>query len=143
MLMQKRGLAPIYTTLIFLAVALSLGIVIMYISENTETSLVCNYDIKLKLLEIGGQEEICLNENQLQFTLENGVEVGIEKLHLVANTGEEVEVVASITKGGIYTATANFVQPFDSVEIVPVILEQGEEMACAGESLEAEDLRVC
>ena len=134
--MQKRGLAPIYTTLIFLAVALSLGFVIMYISENTETALVCDYDVKLKFLEIGGVEEVCLEGSNLKFTLENGVAVDVEKLSLQFDVGPKQIIAASLTKGGIYTGLVAVDPAASEVTITPIINENGGEVSCESEALE-------
>tara|TARA_Y100000310_G_scaffold316956_1_gene369278 strand:+ start:330 stop:755 length:426 start_codon:yes stop_codon:yes gene_type:complete len=141
--MQKRGLAPIYTTLLFLLVALSIGITIMYISKNTQTTISCDYNINLKLLEIGGQDDICIQDNTLKFTIENGVDVDLEGLMLHYGADQKKQISSKVTKGGIYSDTIEFLPPMEDLLIVPIILEGNEEIDCPEQSLSIQEIRSC
>ena len=139
--MNKRGLALIYTTLIFLAVAVGLGIAIMIISENTESAIICDYDIKLKFLEIAGEKEICTKNGQLQFTIENGVDVEVEKINILLDSETQHQLEVKMSKGGIYTGTLDTTAT--EIVITPIIIENGAELTCTKETLTAKDIVDC
>ena len=150
---NKRGIAPLVATLLLISFAISLGMVIMNFGRaQVELQAQCPIDIGLKIAEIGGKKDICYNSGgkEIKFTLENGVNIGVEGLLInVIGTQEakSSDQPAKIIKGGTHMGKS----PYDSsasgeirqIKIIPKVVLYDEEQICTEKALVVESVGGC
>nr|MBT4247346.1 hypothetical protein [Candidatus Woesearchaeota archaeon] len=60
--MDKRGIAPLIATMLLISFAVSLGMVVMNFGRaQVELQAQCAIDVNLKISEIAGAKEVCLD----------------------------------------------------------------------------------
>ena len=152
--MKKRGMAPLVATLLLISFAVAVGVVIMnFAGAQVEQEAQCTINIGLKFSKIAGEEQFCFNaaQNQLFFTIENGVNIKVEGL--VVNIIGTQNVLsynlddAKIDKAGTYLKTV----PYDptqlgklrQIKIVPKVKMYEEELVCQEKAIVLEKVRDC
>ena len=131
--MNKKGISPIVATLLLLSFAITLGIFFLNFGRaQVELSAVCPVNIGLT------EKRICFENNQIKFSIQNGINVNIEGLIVniigtkKADTFELSDAV--IDKAG----THNGIIPYDKtisgkirqIKISPKITLYDEEHIC-------------
>ena len=150
--MDKRGISPIIATLLLISFAVALGVVIMTFGRaQVELEAQCPINIGLQLASIGGEDQFCYQNNELKFTLENGVNIKVEGLIvnvIGTNKAETFEVNdAKMAKAGTYLGSVSY--DFASggeirqVKITPKIVLYDEEQICTDKALVVEKIRNC
>jgi flagellin-like protein len=79
-MINKKAIAPIVATLLLIAFAVAVGIVVMNFGRaQVEVAATCAVDVGMHFKEENGQRHICYNaaEKQLVFTLENGPNIKV------------------------------------------------------------------
>ena len=151
--MNKLGISPLIATLLLIAFAVAIGVVIMnFGSAQVEQEAQCTINIGLKFSKVGGEEQFCLDQtsNQLKFTLENGANIKVEGLVVNLIGTKQVKshnLDTKIDKAGIYMGQA----PYSSAElgelrqikIVPKVNMYDEELVCQEKALVLEKVKVC
>ena len=151
-LMDKRGISPIVATLLLISFAIALGVVIMTFGKaQVELEAQCPINIGLKLANIGGEEQLCYQNGELKFTLENGVNINVDGLIvniIGTNRAETFELNdAVMSKAGIFLGNV----PYNlasggeirQVKISPKIVLYDEEQICPDKALIIEKVRNC
>jgi hypothetical protein len=64
-------------TITFLTLAVFIGIVILIIDKPSE-KVGCSVDVKLSILKLSGEEQICQDGTMVTLLLENGPNVGVD-----------------------------------------------------------------
>lgn len=151
--MDKRGMSPLIATLLLIAFAVALGVVIMnFGSAQVEMEAQCSVNVGLKFSKISGVEQFCLDKSthQLKFTLENGVNIKVEGLVVnIIGTKQALThpLKVKIDKAGIYLGTV----PYDEsktgklrqIKIVPKINMYEEELVCQEKAIVLESVKDC
>jgi len=152
--MRKRGMAPLVATLLLIAFAVAVGVVIMnFAGAQVEQEAQCTINIGLKFSKIGGEEQFCFNaaKNQLFFTIENGVNIKVEGLVInIIGTQNVLSMNlddAKIDKAGTYMKYV----PYDptqlgklrQIKIVPKVKMYEEELVCQEKAVVLEKVRDC
>ena len=151
--MDKRGMAPLVATLLLIAFAVALGVVIMNFGRaQVEMEAQCTIDIGLKFSNIGGEEQFCFDAttNELAFTLENGVNIKLEGLIVnIIGTKKAVssELKDPIGKAATYMKrvpyNVNEVGTVRQIKIVPKVNMYDEELVCGEKAIVLEKFRNC
>jgi len=160
--MNKRAISPLIATILLIAFAIALGLVVMnwgksYIEEKAEfavgpqDSSACNF-VELSFIQVGGADKICFNSDTLSIEafIENGPERAIDNLN-VRIVGNVIENVGSVLESPIgeglsaqvklnYPASVGLVQ---QVKITPVLDVEEGAIACAKKAVVAENIKPC
>jgi len=152
--MDKRGIAPLIATMLLISFAVSLGMVVMNFGRaQVELQAQCAIDINMKISEIAGKQEVCLDaaKQELKFTIENGVNIKVEGLLVNIIGSERAETFelddAKMTKSGIYLGRV----PYDAsasgtirqIRFTPKVILYDTVEVCAEKSLIFENIGVC
>jgi flagellin-like protein len=151
---EKRGISPIIATLLLIAFAIALGVVIMNFGRaQVELEAQCPVNVGLKLAEIGGEREICYDTEakKIKFTVENGVNVKVEGLIFNVIGSEKAESYdvpdAKIIKAGTYLGSISYGYAksgkIRQIKITPKVILYDEEQICVEKALIVEDVREC
>ena len=151
---SKRGLSPLLATAMLIVVAIGLGVIVMNFGRaQIEIAAQCAVDIGLKLTELNGQQQICLDrqQNQFFFIVENGQQIQVEKLHLRAIGEKEVlsqdiEYSKIEKLGTILKYIPYDVAQFGEVRqlrLIPTVTLYGEEITCPEQAIVSEVVRDC
>jgi flagellin-like protein len=105
--MNKKGISPIVATLLLLSFAISLGVVLMNFGRaQVELSAVCPINIGLT------QQNLCFMNNQVTFSVQNGINTKIEGLIVNIIGTKKAETFelndAIIAKAGTYEGKINY-----------------------------------
>ena len=150
--MDKRGISPIIATLLLISFAVALGVVVMNFGRaQVELEAECAIDIGLKLANIGGKPDICLDAGQLRFTVENGVNIKIEGLLVNVIGTEKVESYelneASIGKAASYIGKVAFNSATSGkirqVKLTPKVIMFDAQQICTEKSIILENIENC
>lgn len=145
---KKQKIPPIVATLLLLAFAVGVGVVVMSFGRaQVELEATCPINIDMQFSEIGGVQQSCSDGNSFKFTVENGVNVNIEGLIVNVIGSDKAETFelndAKMTKAGNYIGTVNFAGSIKQVKISPKILLKGEEQICPEKALIVESIGGC
>ena len=150
--MDKRGISPIIATLLLISFAIALGVVIMTFGRaQVELEAQCPINIGLQLANIGGENQFCYENNELRFTLENGVNIKVEGLIvniIGTNRAETFELNdAKMARAGTYVGKVSYnlaeAGEIRQVKISPKIVLYDEEQICTDKALVLENIRDC
>ena len=152
--MDKRGISPVIVTILIISLAVGLGIAIMnlgkaYVQEEAQ----CPIAIGLTAAVINEQQQFCYNKNkkEVQFTVENGVNINVNGLILNVigtNKADTFELNdAKISKAGAYVGRV----PYDSskdgeirqIKISPKVVLYDVEQICNEKALLIEKIEDC
>jgi flagellin-like protein len=152
--MNKRGMAPLVATLLLIAFAVALGVVIMNFGRaQVEMEAECTINIGLKFSEVGEEEQFCLDKasNQLFFIVENGINIKVEGL-VINIIGSKKAVTydlgdAKIEKAGAYMKyvpyDVNEIGELRQIKIIPKVVMYEEELICREKAIVMEKIRDC
>lgn len=149
---NRRGITPIMITLLLISFAVAVGVVIMSLGRaQVEDQAQCPIDINLKFAVIGGQEQYCYGNNQLSFTLENGVNIKVEGLIVNIIGAQKAETFelndAKLIKAGTYVGNLRFDSAVGGqirqVKITPKVVLYDEEQICTEKALILESIKSC
>jgi flagellin-like protein len=148
---SKKGIAPLVATLLLISFAVSLGVVIMNFGRaQVELQAQCPVDIDLKLSEIGGKKQACLDGKTISFTVENGANMKVTGLVvnvIGSKKAETKEFNTAIDKVGTFVGS----MPYDAgvsgtirqLKITPKIKLAAQEEICIEKSLVIESVTKC
>jgi len=153
-MMDKRGMAPLVATLLLIAFAVALGVVIMNFGRaQVEMEAQCTINVGLKFSKIGGEEQFCLDKvkKQLFLVVENGVNIKVEGL-VVNIIGTKQALThdlsdAKIEKAGTYLKYVPYdhdmIGELRQIKIVPKVTMYDEELICQERAIVLEKVRDC
>ena len=136
--MNKRGISPVIATvsLIFFAAVL-LIVVVAFSKTNDAHTDECSADVRLRLAVIGGEDQVCFNEDEkkIEFIIENGPNVEVEGFEVNLITSRKMEIFQfneiMIGKAGTYIEKIPYNQEevgkFRQLRITPKVLLCDEE----------------
>ena len=151
---NTKGFAPWIATLILMAFAIALGIVIMNFGRaQIESEAECPVDIGLQLSEIEGKKQVCYDTVQkaLRFTIENGVNVNVDGLivNIIDEKKAETHELedAKMVRAGNYLGQLQYDTPtgktIQQVKITPKIKLKDKEQICPEKALIIEKIEEC
>lgn len=147
-------MAPLVATLLLIAFAIALGVVIMNFGRaQVEMEAQCTINIGLKFSVVGGEEQFCLDrsKNQLFFIVENGVNIKVEEL-VVNIIGTKQALTheladAKIEKAGTFMRyvpyDAGEIGDLRQIKIIPKVKMYDEELICQEKAIVLENVRDC
>ena len=148
---NKRGIAPLVATLLLISFAVSLGVVIMNFGRaQVELQAQCPVDIGLKLAEISGKKQACLDGNAISFTVENGANMQVTGLVvnvIGSKKAETKEFTDPIAKVGTFVGSMPYSVSTSGeirqLKITPKIKLSAVEEICVEKSLVVESVPNC
>jgi len=146
---NKKAITPIMATLLLISFAVAVGVVVMNLGRaQVESDAQCAIEIGLKFSEIGGQQQLCRDNNgNLKFTLENGINIKVEGLVINVIGIDKAETFeindAQMTKAGTYLGNVNFPGQIRQVKITPKIILYDNEEICTEQALVSENILPC
>src|SRR3989338_4478627 len=112
---NKKGVTPLMATFLLVSFAVAVGVVVMNFGRaQVEEAAECSLSTDLKLVQIGGTEQLCYDATaqKLLFTVENGVNIKVEGLVvniIGTNKAETMELNdAVMVLAGTYVGTINY-----------------------------------
>ncbi len=152
--MDKRAIAPLVATLLLISFAVSIGVVVMNFGRaQVELQAQCAIDVNMKLSEIGGKKQVCLDsaKNDIAFTIENGVNINVEGLliNIIGSQKAETSELndAKITKSGIYLGHVNYDKDtageIRQIRFTPKVILHDTPEICTEKSLIIEEVSAC
>jgi flagellin-like protein len=162
-MMNKKALSPLVATILLIAFAIALGVVVMnwgkaYIEEKAEFtagprgSAACGV-MDLSAIKVGGNDRVCYDpaDNSITAFLENGPDVRIDDISVrVVGSGgiEEIETTLGdpLEKGGSAKIKFNYpanVGAVQQVKFTPIVISEGERIPCTGEAAVSESISKC
>ncbi len=91
---SKKGVSPLITTILMIAFAVALGVVVMNWGKTTADKIQyeCPEEVQISIAQIGQKSQICIDSvnNQFQFTIHNGPKEDISKISLQAITEKDI-----------------------------------------------------
>lgn len=162
MMKNKKGMSPLIATIVLIAFAVALGVVVMNIGRSFGPDLSgddgevdCSNSKGLAILEVGGKQKICFSENGIEsfidFTVSNSAPVNIDDLQIAIYGSKEVfnkdSILASPMQGGEgkrikikYDSTV--FGNIEQVVITPKITD-GEASVCNHQGITLENIASC
>jgi len=153
---MKRGVSPLIATVLILSFTIILaGIVIVFqgefieeITESTEASskkqVICSSEVGVKI------RSVCLNGNDIITLLENFGNQDIDGFNarIVGDLGAEVVEVsidlnAYDISNVIVTLNPSIIGSLDSIELLPVVLIENEEIVCTNTFAKKKNIQLC
>jgi len=152
--MNKRGMSPLVATLLLIAFAVAIGVVIInFGSAQVEMEAECPISIGLKISEVAEKEQLCLDKtkNQLFLIVENGVNIKVEGLIINVIGAKKVFTYelaeAKLEKAGNYmkylTYSLEEYGEIRQLKIIPKVKLYDEEVICQEKAIVLEEIRDC
>lgn len=161
-MMNKRAISPLIATILLIAFAIALGLVVMnwgksYIEEKAEFTVgpqdlsACNL-IQLEFIQVGGENKICFNSDTLivEAFLENGPDRAIDNfdVRVIGNTIETISSVLQAPIGEGVSAQVKFNYPesiglVQQVRITPIVNIEGGPIPCQSQAISADHIKPC
>ncbi|MBR9683785.1 hypothetical protein GOV03_04575 [Candidatus Woesearchaeota archaeon] len=150
----KKGITPLMATLLLISFAVALGVVIMNFGRaQVESESECSISIGLKISNVGGEDQFCLDRsgNRLFLIVENGINIKVDGL-TVSIIGTEKAITrdlsdAKIDKAGTYLKyidyNVNDLGELRQVKIIPKVKMYDEVLICQEKAIVLEDIRDC
>ena len=153
----KRGMSPLAATIILLALAIGLGILVMnWGRASLEQSSRCSVELGVGIIEVDGEPQICIGgdgENgYITFLLENGLIVDVSQIQFRAIGTKSIYTSdlsdSMMLRGGAIDLTIPynhelFGEP-KQFKLTPKIeLFPGERISCPDQAIVIEKIRRC
>lgn|SRR3989338_6763963 len=149
MLNHKKGVSPLIATVLLITFSVAVGAVIMTYSGSLGE---CG-TILLEVSKINNQPKVCYNQDtaSVEVTIENGPKEQLSKFKLtlegsrnIDNRDLEEVFGKSETKKLIISYDKSSLGNLQKLKMVPVILEDGEELICpVSKALVIEGIQDC
>ena len=161
--MDKRAISPLVATILLIAFAIALGLVVMnwgrsYIEEKAEFTAgprdvsACNL-VELSIIKVGGKDRICYNPSShtIELFLENGPEIEVDDLQvrIVGSTG--IKTLDSVLEKPLERAVSaqvlfNYpsgIGDVQQVKLTPVLDVGAEPVFCTNKAVVSEEVGQC
>ena len=144
--MNKKGISPIVATLLLLSFAITLGVFFMNFGRaQVELSAVCPINIGLT------EKQICFKDNQVSFSVKNGINTNIEGLIVNIIGTKKAETFelndALISKAGTYNGKIFYDKSTSGeirqIKISPKIRLYDEEHICIEKAVTSTNIADC
>lgn len=147
-------MAPLVATLLLIAFAVALGVVIMNFGRaQVEMEAQCTINVGMKFAEVSGEKQFCIDrsKNELFFSIENGVNIKVEGLVVNIIGTKQAKTYdlgdAKIEKAGVFMKYLPFaageIGEIRQIKIVPKVNMYDEELVCQEKAIVLEDIRDC
>lgn len=151
---NKRALTPLMITFLLVSFAVAVGVVVINLGRaEVEEKAECTLEIGLKLSEVGGEEQFCLDraKEQLFFTVENGVNIKVEGLVMNVIGTKKAESYelgeAKMEKAGVFLKYVPYsleeMGEIKQVKVIPKVNLFDKELICQEQGLVVEKVRDC
>jgi flagellin-like protein len=159
-MMNKKGISPLVATILLIAFAIALGLVVMnwgksYIEEKAEFTAGpsdvsgCGL-VELSVIQVSGRDKICYNpnDNSIEVFLENGPDATITDLQVRIVGSQGIRTLESVLDKALdqgVSAQVRFNYPsglgdVQQVKLTPVI---GGDAVCSKQAVVSENLIQC
>ncbi len=152
--MNKKAISPLISTILLILLAASLGgVVISWGKANYELNYEsystnsCN-DASLKVISFEGLQQVCIEENNLSFIIENngGIDlIGVKISILNSNYIFSKNIYSPLSIAEIKKINVPYkdIAKIRKVIIVPIIKYAEKEIPCPIKEIELEKIREC
>lgn len=152
--MNKRGITALMATFLLISFAIALGVGIMNFGRaQVEEEAKCPINIEMKLSVVNSEEQICydVNNKDLSFTLENGVNINIEGLVFNIIGTQKAETFelndAKMGKAGVYLGHIKYDSSISGdirqIKVSPKVLLYDNLEICAEKAVIFEGIKSC
>lgn len=159
--MNKKGVSPLVATLLLIAFAIALGLVVMnwgksYIEEKSEFTAGVEVGscglVELSIIKVSGKEKVCYNpaEQTIKVFLESGTELRIHDIKVSVLGSNGIHNIDSILDSPLERATGaqitfNYPANIGKIEQVKFIPKIGieEQSFCAHKTVVSENIEQC
>ena len=146
----RRGISPLIATVLLIAFAVSVGVMIINIKPPQSTGSDCDA-VHMELQNINGKPMLCYDtlNKKINIMVQNTGEVNIEKLKLIITaedfSNDQVEIDSSSIKAGdILTKSIDYVRSGTfKIQLAPMINSGGQLKTCLNKSIVAETTISC
>jgi flagellin-like protein len=132
----KKGVSPLIATVLLIAFSVALGAVVMTYSGSLGE---CG-SVYIELVETGGEPDICLDDFELTFTLENGPKEAISSFKITYYGNLDAvtkDLEDTLGPGEVRKFTTEYnsksLGAIEKIKIVPVVIENGGQLICPSE----------
>lgn len=160
--MNKRGVSPLVATLLLIAFAIAIGLVVMnwgksYIEEKSEfvtgesDASSCNL-VELSIIKVANKDKICYDKSDeiVEAFLESGPEVRIADMQVRIIGSEGIHTIDSILDSPLERATAaqikfNYPSNIGDIQQIKIIPKIGTDTLafCFDQSVISENIQQC
>jgi flagellin-like protein len=146
----RKGISPLIATVLLIAFAVSIGVMIMNGGKNRTTVGDCS-ETKLEVQIINNKQLFCYDtlNNRINVMIKNTGETDVERLKMRVitpdfNTEDKDLSESAIKAGDIKTKNIDYVHSGTfRVEIIPVITVGGKEKICSDKYIYVDDIGSC
>ncbi len=141
---SKKGVSPLIATVLLIAFAISLGAVIMNLGVNLTTT-VCD-TIEIEVLTINQNPRICLEDNQVRFTINNiGSPISGFRAVAIGNTVIEEDYILDIEKlkSSAHTLSIPESETIDAMKFIPITTQGSDLTFCPDYAIDIEQIPDC
>ena len=160
LLTDKRGISPLVATLLLIGFSIALGAIVMswgkgYIEEKAEfvagveaSPLECS-KVSIKVIDIGGQLQICRDNGNLKSLIENGdVRIDNIQARIIGEDGiytEESILDKALPKNQAAETVFSVgdVGNVKQVKLTPFILISNQKEFCGDQAITLENIAAC
>ena len=132
----KKGVSPLIATVLLIAFSVALGAVVMTYSGSLGE---CG-NVYIELVETSGEPDICLDDFELTFTLENGPKEAISSFKITYYGNLDAvttDLEDTLGPGEVRKFTTEYnsksLGALEKIKIVPVVIENGGPLICPSE----------
>ncbi|NOZ80615.1 MAG: hypothetical protein GXP63_02985 [DPANN group archaeon] len=140
---SRRGVSPLIATVLLIAFAVALGAVVMnwgktQIQDQIISEEECRL-VKFTWFQRDGQDHICLLDDKLTMTIQNGAQREIDRLKLIVDGSTDIYVNENIIDRAIGKAEPRRISvPYDSaaygppvsIRLVPILVKGDRTLVC-------------
>ncbi|MBN2111814.1 hypothetical protein JW707_01815 [Candidatus Woesearchaeota archaeon] len=159
--MNKRGVSPLVATLLLIAFAIALGLVVMnwgksYIEEKSEFTAGADVGscslVELSIIKVGGKEKVCYNPSDYSIDLfiESGAEVRINDIKVSVIGSNGIQNIDSILTQPLERATGaqikfSYLSSLGEIQQIKLIPQVGTEepVFCTHRAVVSEQIGQC
>jgi flagellin-like protein len=160
--MNKRGISPLFATLLLIGFSIALGAVVMsygqdYVEQQATfvqgtpevNSNVCE-SVDLQLINVKGVPQLCVNGANVELSLDNGPGARIDALQARVVGTDNIALTPNILKQPIAPAGAlktmfsiAGVGTPQQIKLTPVLNTDAGQVFCPDKAILTEDVRAC
>ncbi|HLC52685.1 MAG TPA: hypothetical protein VJI98_05565 [Candidatus Nanoarchaeia archaeon] len=152
--MEKRAITTVMMTVLAITLVLAAGLFLFFFFFGPPVEEIeCGLNIDWKFLVVSGKEDICYRPEtkELRFTVENGLIMPLEGIYVkIEDKNNEKDFLldeAKVDPAGAFVGKIKFDLtkdgPLNSIQLIPVVLIEGEEAACIDDILEKQLIELC
>ncbi len=156
---NKRGISPLFATILLIALSVGMGIAVMswgedYIEERAEfvqgvqeTMTSCDM-VSFSIIRIGGVDQLCTADGTVKGLIDNGPDMNIAGIHARIVSDAGVGVVENVldkplARGSAAQIEFNVPGNVSQIKFTPRVVIAGKTVVCSKQAIVVENIRPC